>query len=170
VKATRHEQPCPCTVAFCSPLVPRCDQPANVPRPPKVSRSMFRCSGSSHRAEWFDAALKEMLRLAPSQESQVAAKRPGGHEPRQPLHFVPAVVTPHARPPEDKKCSAAGKARRRRRALPAAEGSVYEPPAALIAAWLERVRLSRERKPTQARVASVCRLRRNHPNGVGPHY
>jgi hypothetical protein len=38
------------------------------------------------------------------------------------------------------------------KALPAAEGSVYEPPAALIAAWLERVRLSREgRKPETAR-------------------
>jgi len=33
-----------------------------------------------------------------------------------------------------------------RRALPAAEGSVYEPPAALIAAWLERVRCFERRK------------------------
>jgi len=91
---------------------------------------MFRCSGSSHRAEWFDAALKEMLRLAPSQESQVAAKRPGGHEPRQPLHFVPAVVTPHARPPEEKKCSAAHEAREKGEPACAAESSIYAPPAA----------------------------------------
>jgi len=49
--ATRHLQPCPCIVAFRSPLVPRCARPAIMPRPPKVSRSMFRCSGSSHRAE-----------------------------------------------------------------------------------------------------------------------
>jgi len=40
--ATRHLQPCPCIVAFRSPLVPRCARPAIMPRPPKVSRSMFR--------------------------------------------------------------------------------------------------------------------------------
>jgi len=40
---TRHEPPRPCTVAGCSPLVPRCDHPATVPRPPKE------CRTESHR-------------------------------------------------------------------------------------------------------------------------
>ena len=49
------------------------------------------------------AALKEMLRPASgtSHESQVAAKNPRPRQsPRQPLHFVPAVVTGFACRPD----------------------------------------------------------------------
>jgi hypothetical protein len=50
--------------------------PATVPRPPKVSRSMFRCSGSSHRAEWKGVAARISL-LAKG----VRVGRGGGHGP-----------------------------------------------------------------------------------------
>ncbi len=53
-----------------------------------------------------------MLRLSPSQQGQVAAKSPGGHEPRQPLRCAPAVVTSQARPPL-KSCKSSPEARRK---------------------------------------------------------
>jgi hypothetical protein len=91
VLATRHEQPCPCTVAICSPLVPRCDQPATVPRRPKM------CRTESHRQSsrpvvppsraarrrltvrvWLDRRLKED---APARAC--AGKPSGGEEARR---------------------------------------------------------------------------------------
>ena len=89
------------------------------------------------------AAVLEMLRLRPSHESQVAANsdpKPR-QSPRQPLHSVPAVVTGFACHPDPKEVFGGSQGPEERRALPAAEGSVYEPPAALIAAWLEKERL-----------------------------
>jgi hypothetical protein len=148
VIATRHEQPCPCTVAFCSPLVPRCDQPATVPRPPNM------CRTESHRHSsrpvvppsraacrrltvrmWLD---RRLIGNAPSgsrrtsHESQVAANSDPQprQSPRQPLHFVPAVVTGFASTPDPKKVFGGRQGPEPRRALPAAEACVYEPPAA----------------------------------------
>lgn len=88
--------------------------PATVPRPPPK-----KCRTESHRhasspvvppsraarrrltvRTGLDRRMLTNASATPAQQSQVAAKTPGGHEPRQPLHFVPAVVTPHARPPE----------------------------------------------------------------------
>ncbi len=83
--------------------------------------------------------------------------------------------------PTRKKCSATHEAREKGEPACAAEGSVYEPPAALIAAWLERVRGNTVRRKRRTRflpsrensalesdanqrkrgVVSVCRLRRN---------
>gem|GEM_PF-6279401 len=123
------------------PVVPPSAHPATVRRPPKACRSMFRCSGSSHRADWFGCRLVTNAPAIAFARKPSGGEHSGGHEPRQPLHFVPAVVTPHARPPEDEKCSAAHEAREKGEPACAAEGSVYEPPAALIAAWLEKERL-----------------------------
>lgn len=92
-----------------------CGRSATVPRPPervphrepgpdgatRVPRSPSPPVPVSPCGWVWIAACVEMLRPASgtSQQSQVAAKPPGGHEPRQPLHFVPTVVTSHARPP-----------------------------------------------------------------------
>ena len=127
VIATRHEQPCPCTVAFCSPLVPRCDQPATVRRPPNMCRFMFRVPAKPG--------------ILTSSGEGVAT--PGGHAPRQAVASLLCLSWNRARLPlrglrsfvaaaaPRNKCSVGRQGPEPRRALPAAEdgGSI-----ALIAA------------------------------------
>jgi len=68
----------------------------------------------------------------PSHKNQVAANTDPQprQSPRQPLHFVPAVVTAFASTPDPEEVFGGSQGPEPRRALPAAEGSVYKPPAA----------------------------------------
>ena len=89
------------------------------------------------RADWFGiAACVEMLRLSPSQGNQVAANSDPQPQqsPRQPLQFVPAVVTAFASNPDPKKCSAAVKARSRGEPCPPPKAVFTSLRRALIAA------------------------------------
>jgi len=142
VLATRHEPPCPCTVTGCSSLVPRCDHPATVPRPPKECRTESRRHSSrpvvppSRAARrrltvriGLDAAVKEMLRPASgtAQQYQVAAKLrtpgPGKARANRSTSFR-RLSRPLLPPPIRKKCSAAVKARN--------QGEPCQPPKAVF--------------------------------------
>ena len=125
---------------------------------------------------------------APSRKRDFARKPGGGEAPPGPGKARANRSTSFRRlsrvllaAPTRKKCSATHEAREKGEPACAAEGSVYEPPAALIAAWLERVRGNTARRKRRTRflpsrensalesdanqrkrgVVSVCRLRRN---------
>ena len=99
VIATRHEQPCPCTVAICSPLVPRCDQPATVPRPPKMCRTVRRRHSSRpvvppSRAAWRRLTVRMWLdrRLIGNAPADAFARKPsGGEETPAPAKSAPTA-------------------------------------------------------------------------------
>lgn len=128
------------------------------------------------------AALKEMLRLRLRTKARWRRRTPGPGKARAnrstSFRRLSRVLLAA---PIRKKCSATHEAREKGEPACAAEGSVYEPPAALIAAWLERVRGNTVRRKRRTRflpsrensaleldanqrkrgVVSVCRLWRN---------
>ena len=163
-------------MAVCSSLVPRCDQPTTVPRPPKVSHTVSHRQSSRpvvppSRATWqrltvrigWIAALKKCsgyrLRTKTKWRRSSASPAPAKPAPTAPLRsggchglcFHPRPgrsVRRRSRPAKKESL-----ARRRRQCLRASGGAHCR---------VARERCLRERKqPTQARVVSVCRLRRN---------
>jgi len=121
VIATRHEQPCPCTVAFCSPLVPRCDQPATVPRPP-ISAAP-RATGIRRVRSFLPPAP-----MSASHRAGIESLPPAGTiHARQSLRLVPVMDRarlPRARPPLLRRCGRAKKQVFGRQSRPGGEESL----------------------------------------------
>ena len=177
VLSTRHEQPCPCTVAV-RPRRKLLRAIRHRAASPNVSRSMFRVPAKPG--------------ILTSSGEGVAT--PGGHAPRQAVASLLCLSWNRARLPlrglrsfvaaaaPRNKCSVGRQGPEPRRALPAAEGGGS---IALIAARARdrsrelrnskrlgkkknpstsqplKLRHRIERERTQARVVAVCRLRRN---------
>lgn len=100
----------------------------------------------------FRCRWERVLPLARSQASQVAAKAPAGMSRANRSTSFRRLSRLKLAPRKTKKCSAAVKARRMRRALPAAECSVDEPPAAPhCRGWLEIKRWVREKETAEKR-------------------
>ena len=137
---------------------------------PNIRRSMFRCSGSSHRAGW-----NRYPRRARSTPGSRFALCLSWNRARLPLRGLRSFVAAAA--PRN-KCSAAREAREKGEPARTAEGWVRYAHCRLARdrsrEWrlrngerLENENTSvpaveiRQVQPTQARVVSVCRLRRN---------
>ena len=199
VLATRHEPPCPCTVTGCasgrsslrasrhraaSPKMCRTESHRHASRP-VVPPSRAACRRLTHRADWFGSPLLWKCSVPQAGLRTKARWRrrtpgPGKARANRSTSFRRLSRVLLAAPTR-KKCSATHEAREKGEPACAAEGSVYEPPAALIAAWLERVRGNTVRRKRRTRflpsrensalesdanqrkrgVVSVCRLRRN---------
>lgn len=165
-----------------------CGRSAIMRSPPKICRTESHRHSSRplvprSRAAWRRLTVRIGLDRrfegnAPSRKRDFAAMPSGGEELRPPTPAKPAPTAPlrsgscHGlcfHPPTRKKCSAAHEAREKGEPACVAEGSIYEPPAALIAAWLERDVFEREkenqRKRGRQRVPPAAESGR--PGGAG---